>query len=205
MTDKKKKPARSKRYRRPIRRTVAAMKNVSIERRLQALLFDWHDPETFNQLLNVLGEQAREEVLKKRKDGKKETWNPNSTPPKTESRTPKGSDLPQSQPSGREQHLNTSPRGSSSSSSSWRSMKSIDIVAFNAGAEDRFCQWLLAKLEEEDFGTVSVGWVKSNASYDLNVSPETIKRYIIKFTADAAPFVSEGGFIRRRHSDERNR
>jgi hypothetical protein len=35
-------------------------------------------------------------------------------------------------------------------------------------------------------------WIFSNAAYELDVSVATVKRYVMKFTADRAPFASDG-------------
>ncbi len=77
----------------------------------------------------------------------------------------------------------------------WRSAKAVDLVAFNAGAEARFITWLADRITRSEDHALAAGWVISNAAYELDVSPATIKRYLMKFTADAAPFASNGKFI----------
>jgi hypothetical protein len=54
---------------------------------------------------------------------------------------------------------------------------------------------LEGKITGADFGGVSVGWCLGNAAFELNVSTETIKRYLAKHTADAAEFRVVDGII----------
>lgn len=75
-------------------------------------------------------------------------------------------------------------------------LKHLDIVAFNMNAERIFVDWLTDRLTREEFGAVSISWVISNAAYGLDVSPETVKRYLLKHCADDAPFVVEAGMVR---------
>jgi len=80
----------------------------------------------------------------------------------------------------------------------WRASKGFDLVAFNAGAEKRFIAWLTAKLIKAKDNALPLIWVFSNAAYDLDVSVATVKRYMMKFTADRAPFASDGKTIQLR-------
>jgi hypothetical protein len=80
----------------------------------------------------------------------------------------------------------------------WRGSKATDIVSFNAGAELHFVEWLTKKIRRSKTRSVGVGWAISNAAYELDVSVATIKRYLIKHTADAAPFKSDSKNIRLR-------
>lgn len=111
------------------------------------------------------------------------------------------SHLQQSPPSSRGRQRKKSQGQSSPSSSAWRRLKSLDIVGFNMGAEGHFVQWLAAKIASEEYQAVSLGWVYSNAAFELDVSIETIKRYIGKYTADAAPFRSDGKVITFREGE----
>jgi hypothetical protein len=102
----------------------------------------------------------------------------------------------QHSPLQRPKHRKKTPQEQSSSSwERWRSLKSLDIVSFNLGAEEYFVRWLCAKLDGEEFGAVTVGWVLSNAAFELNVSTETVKRYLMKHTADRAEFKSDGKVV----------
>jgi hypothetical protein len=78
---------------------------------------------------------------------------------------------------------------------SWREQKLLDACSFNQGAERHFCAWLAGKLQSEEFNAVSVAWVLANAAFELDVSIETIKRYVAKHTADAAEFKSDRGML----------
>lgn len=89
----------------------------------------------------------------------------------------------------------TSESQSSRSSQSWRSLKSSDVTSFNAGAEAHFVLWLTARINAAEFRAVSIGWVYSNAAYELDISVETVKRYLMKHTADLAEFHSDGKVI----------
>jgi len=82
----------------------------------------------------------------------------------------------------------------------WRGSKATDIVSFNAGAELHFINWLNQKISRSRTKSVSVGWAISNAAYELDVSVATIKRYLMKHTADMAPFKSDGKNISKRQS-----
>ena len=74
----------------------------------------------------------------------------------------------------------------------WRSQKQIDIVSFNAGSEPHFVDWLRRQIKASKTGTVEVSWILGNAAFEVDVSIPTIKRYLRKYTADAAPFKSTG-------------
>ena len=89
----------------------------------------------------------------------------------------------------------TSEQQSSRSFYSWQSQKLLDICSFNAGAESTFVIWLTERLGSEEFGAVTVGWLLSNAAFELDVSIETIKRYLAKHTADRAEFHSDGKIV----------
>jgi hypothetical protein len=76
----------------------------------------------------------------------------------------------------------------------------VDIVSFNAGAEAHFVLWLTAKIKASDGQAVGIGWVYSNAAFELDISIETVKRYLLKHTADLAEFHSDGRAITLRTS-----
>ncbi len=73
--------------------------------------------------------------------------------------------------------------------------KQLDAVSFNAGAEVRFCALLCALLAD---GDVTVREAIIEASYELDISPETAKRYLMKHSARRAQFSIADGIVRRR-------
>jgi len=60
---------------------------------------------------------------------------------------------------------------------------------------------LTSVIEGADFGGVSLGWVFSNGAFHLGVSIETVKRYLGKYTADLAPFHSDGVVVTLRRRE----
>lgn len=108
---------------------------------------------------------------------------------------PNGLPLPRLQQPRRARRKKTPQPQLSSSCASWRGLKSLDICSFNQGAELYFVGWLTEKIETADYNAVSLGWVISNAAFELDISTETAKRYIIKHTADKAEFYSDGKVI----------
>lgn len=82
--------------------------------------------------------------------------------------------------------------------SSWKLQKQFDPVSFNLGAEKQFTAWLRSELKRSKKKALPMAWILSNAAYALDVSIPTIKRYLQKHTADAAPFILTEGFIRLR-------
>ncbi len=73
----------------------------------------------------------------------------------------------------------------------WKQWKCDDAVQFNAGAEGAFCRLLRVWIGEGG-GCVAVAFVLQNAAYKLDVSPVTVKRYLLKYTAEGAPFTING-------------
>ena len=73
-------------------------------------------------------------------------------------------------------------------------LKQLDIIGFNSSAEKQFCElicWLLAD------GNLSPREAIQEASFELNISPETLKRYLTKHTARRANFrIDENGLLR---------
>ena len=74
--------------------------------------------------------------------------------------------------------------------------KQLDAVSFNAGAEVRFCVLLCALVEGGS--ELSVLDAVREASYELDISPETARRYLLKHSARRAQFSIADGFVRRR-------
>jgi hypothetical protein len=78
-------------------------------------------------------------------------------------------------------------------------LKRTDLNAFNSAAESAFVN-LICKLIVEE-GPRTVRAVMSEASYELDVSPETAKRYLFKHTARRAHFrFTDDGRVTCEHS-----
>ncbi|MEJ5277557.1 MAG: hypothetical protein WHU94_16830, partial [Thermogemmata sp.] len=74
--------------------------------------------------------------------------------------------------------------------------KLLDPIAFNRDAEAVFVK-LLADLVAE--GPQPTAYVLGYIAFELNISPATVKRYLLKYaTHPAAPFAMKGGTVRRR-------
>lgn len=86
----------------------------------------------------------------------------------------------------------------------YKVMKTIDVTAFNFHSEKHFTWWLERAILAAEFECVGLAWCYQNGSYDLQLSPETIKRYVVKYTAERAPFCSRDGllFLRERNIDD---
>ena len=76
-------------------------------------------------------------------------------------------------------------------------LKSLDVIAFNQGAEERFVALVKSYLEEE--GPQPVNAVLAEASFELDISPATAKRYLIKHSARRAEFVVLEKLVRLRN------
>ena len=75
-------------------------------------------------------------------------------------------------------------------------LKQFDIVAFNRNSEKAFRHRLTQMLTITPVMAIST--VIQELSYDLDISPETAKRYVYKHTASRAPFcIREGGISLR--------
>jgi len=74
-----------------------------------------------------------------------------------------------------------------------KSLKTLDINAFNDAAEQAFVQMLVAWLQE--VGQVTVKEVLAEAAFELDVSVETAKRYLLKHTARRAKFAINAGKV----------
>jgi hypothetical protein len=77
----------------------------------------------------------------------------------------------------------------------YQAMKTVDVTAFNFQAEKHFVWWLERAIKAADFECVGLAWVYQNGAYDLKLSTETVKRYVVKHTADRAEFVSRDGLL----------
>jgi hypothetical protein len=73
-------------------------------------------------------------------------------------------------------------------------LKQLDIIGFNSSAEKQFCELICYLLAD---GDLSPREAIQEASFELNISPETSKRYLTKHTARRANFrVDENGLLR---------
>ena len=79
-------------------------------------------------------------------------------------------------------------------------LKSLDLIAFNQGAEQRFVELVTAYLTEE--GPQPVNAVVSEASFELDISPATAKRYLQKHSARRAEFLIQEKLVRLRKSSQ---
>jgi hypothetical protein len=185
--------------------TKAAIRSNNLRRELEDLLMDWPEGEGKEKLKNLLSKRKGSRRVTRASGGKVGGCLPKNSAtnaPILGGEQPKKSSLPQSQQQQPEQTRGTLAGLSSRSRDSWRLLKSLDIIGYNQGAERAFVEWLIKAIKEQPEQSVSISWVKANAAYKLDLSPETIKRYIIKHTSDYAPFVSEGGALRLRADDE---
>ena len=72
-------------------------------------------------------------------------------------------------------------------------LKSTDLISFNTEADQVFIA-MLTKLIEHG-GGISYSSAVRECAFELDVSTETIKRYLTKHTASRAEFVLEKGFV----------
>ena len=73
--------------------------------------------------------------------------------------------------------------------SGFKNQKHVDLMSFNAGAESQFIELVRVLIEKSPGGVVvPISKVYQEAAYRLNVSTQTAKRYLIKYSADLAPF-----------------
>jgi len=76
----------------------------------------------------------------------------------------------------------------------------VDVIAFNGEAEAAFVA-LVRRLVIPNGRRWSE--VIQEAAYELDISTETAKRYLVKHTASRAEFVVERGFVRLRLPSEK--
>lgn len=82
-------------------------------------------------------------------------------------------------------------------------LKAIDTIAFNRSAEQAFLRLLAAWCDKMPDGVPLVG-LRAEAAFRLNISTETVKRYLEKYCmALSAPYVVRDGAIYRRDREER--
>jgi len=78
------------------------------------------------------------------------------------------------------------------------SLKAMDIIAFNSVAERRFVQLLTALCNAAGPAGVPVRSARGEIAFRLNISTETVKRYLEKWCATSAPFAIRDGAIFRK-------
>lgn len=76
-----------------------------------------------------------------------------------------------------------------------QSLKLVDSVAFNRWAEDEFIVIVRELIGENPHTRVQVSEVVREVAYELKVSPETVKRYILKHSARRAEFRQHDGWL----------
>ncbi len=77
-----------------------------------------------------------------------------------------------------------------------KNLKEFDKTAFNGLAEERFLEFV-HDLIRDDGGEVSRNTILKEAAFELDVSTETVKRYLLKHTARKASLVeTDAGKIR---------
>jgi hypothetical protein len=71
-------------------------------------------------------------------------------------------------------------------------LKVTDLVGFNMKAESAFVYWLSEAIAATGGEGIPPVAVVQNAAFELGISIETAKRYLLKYTAIRAPFHSDG-------------
>ncbi|MGI9106708.1 MAG: hypothetical protein ACR2G4_10725 [Pyrinomonadaceae bacterium] len=80
-------------------------------------------------------------------------------------------------------------------------LKQLDKTAFNACAEELFLDLICSLLDE---GELSVREAIVEGAFELNISPETSKRYISKHSARRARFSLVGGKVQCKIHDHKH-
>lgn len=76
-----------------------------------------------------------------------------------------------------------------------RVLKSADLVAFNELADEYFVHLVRELLTESPTEKIKTTEVLRESSYEIGVSPETIKRYLMQHTARRAEFRVFQGYV----------
>ena len=82
-------------------------------------------------------------------------------------------------------------------------LKKLDLVEFNGAAEHHFVA-LLKQMILADGGRTSYMQAVQETAYQLDISTETAKRYLLKYTARSAPFEIHDGLISHRKGRGKN-
>jgi hypothetical protein len=99
----------------------------------------------------------------------------------------------------RSKRITPAPAQSKSERAQLAQLKRTDLNSFNTAAEQAFIS-LICKLIADE-GPVTVREVMSEGSYELDISPETAKRYLFKHTARRAHFrFNETGLVTCDHA-----
>ncbi len=80
-------------------------------------------------------------------------------------------------------------------------LKDLDILTFNRQAERAFCELVTRWIEASEGQALDVSWVIREAAFELDISPETAKRYLLKHSAQNASFVVADRCVRLRAGD----
>lgn len=88
------------------------------------------------------------------------------------------------------------PVPQSARASELSTLKAIDLLEFNGRAEQEFVKITKEYIEQE--GSQSVRAILAEAAFELNISIETAKRYLLKHTARRAEFKIEAGKVELR-------
>jgi hypothetical protein len=72
--------------------------------------------------------------------------------------------------------------------SRFKDQKHIDLMSFSTGAEIQFVERVRQLIEKESSGQVAINVVYQEMAYELDISPQTAKRYLIKHSARRAEF-----------------
>lgn len=75
-------------------------------------------------------------------------------------------------------------------------LKAIDLLEFNGRAEQEFVKITKEYIEQE--GAQSIRSILAETAFELNISIETAKRYLLKHTARRAEFVITNGKVELR-------
>jgi len=81
-------------------------------------------------------------------------------------------------------------------------IKQSDIVAFNQGAEEYAVEYLKKRIHEK--GPVSFGTACALLALEIDISTETAKRYLRKYSVDhpRAPFSISDGYVSLRSNSK---
>lgn len=74
-------------------------------------------------------------------------------------------------------------------------LKSLDLSEFNSRAEQEFVSLVSEFVRERESNPPRVREVLAEAAFELNISIETAKRYLLKHTARRAEFVISDGKV----------
>ncbi len=79
-----------------------------------------------------------------------------------------------------------------------KALKTIDIISFNARAEERFVALLATLVKSSENNEITIIEAIRECAFELDISTETAKRYLLKHTARHARFQIQNGKVRLR-------